>query len=62
LPKIELLSRSGIEIKTPLYGGAFLFLSVAPKIQISNELLEDTRDMAKIWDLFGNLVKGSQGA
>ncbi len=32
-------------------------LLVAPPIQISNELLEDTRDMAKIWDMYGSCLK-----
>ena len=27
-------------------------LLVAGPMQLSNELLEDTRDMAKIWDLY----------
>jgi len=37
--------------------GAFHSLFVPPSRPNMNDILEDTRDLARIWDLYGHLIK-----
>ncbi|PBQ33906.1 hypothetical protein CNR22_19655 [Sphingobacteriaceae bacterium] len=51
----SLILREGLYQMKP-FSEAERFHLVAPPIQISNELLEDTRFLAQLWDVYGNIL------